>query len=304
MVGQKPLPESHVLDAGWPDLSKELYPEPCQISGVAVAKDGSVLALNRGENPWMPKVGFKKEPIQKPAVLVIDPKSGKLLGSWGSGMFVLPHQISVDALGNIWIVDCGSNTVFKFDSKGAKLMELGGAEIGFKMPTDVAALSDGSFAVSDGYTNTRVVKFDRTGKQVAEWGTKGQGPLQFQTPHSVTCDGEDILYVADRENHRVQVLNAKGKLQAIWTNVERPLTIRYRAGCLYVLSNLDAAKGIVRKMTRNGKIVESFHTLPPGSADDFEWPHGLAVSSDGKDIYVGFTLTGRRIRRYRAVRNL
>lgn len=290
---------SYALDASWPALTPDVYPERCQVAGVALAKDGSVLALNRGENSWMPSAGLKRQLVKKPAVLVIDPESGKLVRSWGGGLFMMPHQISVDAAGNVWIVDCGADKVFKFDANGAPLLELGGASIGFKMPTDVAVLSDGSFVVSDGYVNTRVVKFDAAGKRLAAWGAKGDGPLQFHTPHSVTIDDEDRIYVADRENHRVQVLSARGELLAIWTNVERPLTVRFRAGSIFVLSNLDADKGIVRRMNKSGEILESFHTKPAGSADDFEWPHGLAVSEDASSIYVGFTLTARRVQRFR-----
>ena len=82
-------------------------------------------------------------------------------------------------------------------------------------------------------------------------------------------------------------------------NVDRPITVRYAAGALFVLSNLEAEKGIVRKVALDGTVIESFHTKPPTATDDFEWPHGLTVGPDGNDIYVGFTLTGRRVQRYR-----
>ena len=177
-------------------------------------------------------------------------------------------------------------------------MELGSADIGFRKPTDVVVLSDGCFVVSDGYTNARVAVFDRIGRMMHAWGRKGKRPLEFQTPHSIACDESDLIYVADRENHRIQILDRKGKVQTIWTHVERPLTIRYAAGSLFVLSNLDADKGIVRQLSREGEILCSFMTKPSGSNDDFEWPHGLAVNHDGSKVYVGFTLTGRRVHRY------
>ena len=78
------------------------------------------------------------------------------------------------------------------------------------MPTDVAFLSDGSFVVSDGYGNSRVVKFSADGRHVASWGRPGTGPVEFHTPHSVAVDDDDRIYVADRENDRVQVLDADG----------------------------------------------------------------------------------------------
>lgn len=293
--------ESHALDANWPALDPKTYPERCQISGVALGKDGNLLVLNRGENPWMPATGYKQHPIKKPTVLVVDAATGKLTGSWGTGIFVMPHQISVDATGNIWIVDCGSNKIVQFDATGKKLLEIGGASVGFRKPTDVAFLSDGTFVVSDGYTNSRVVKFSAKGKITVAWGTKGTGSLQFQTPHSVAVDDTDLIYVADRENNRIQVLNAQGKVHAIWKNVERPLTVRFQAGHLFVLSNLDAEQGIVRKLNKQGEVISAFHTKPAGTKEDFEWPHGLAVNADGSEVYVGFTLTGRRVQRYKQV---
>lgn len=290
-----------MLDEHWPTLLPDVYSERCQVAGVAIAKNGNILALNRGENHWMPRTGLKRQIVRKPAVLVIDPKSGVLVTTWGTGIFTMPHQIHVDHEGNVWIVDCGSNMVFKFDAVGTPLFKIGGREIGFNMPTDVALLSDGSFVVSDGYVNARVVRFDPAGKRIAAWGTKGNGPLQFQTPHSITVDDADLLYIADRENHRVQVLNARGEVQAVWTNVERPLTARFNKGSIYVLSNLEAAKGIVRQFDRKGVVQAAFHTKPAMIEDDFEWPHGLAVNGDGSVIYIGFTLTSRRLRRYRCV---
>ena len=95
------------------------------------------------------------------------------------------------------------------------------------------------------------------------------------------------------------MLSARGELLAIWKNVERPLTVRFSNGSVFVLSNLEAAKGIVRQCDRKGVVQAAFHTKPTATEDDFEWPHGLAVNGDGSMIYVGFTLTSRRVRRYR-----
>lgn len=290
--------ESFKLDPTWPAEFPGPLQEPCQVAGVAIAGDGSILVLNRGENHWMPGTRFRQERIQKPAVLVFDSQSGGVVDSWGEDLFVMPHQISVDRSGHIWIVDCGQDKVFKFDPAGSLLMQVGGAEIGFRKPTDVVVFRDGSFAVSDGYTNSRVAVFNANGRMSHAWGQKGKGSLEFQTPHSIACNDDELIYVADRENHRVQILTRKGEVDSVWTHVERPLTVRYAAGSIYVLSNLDADKGIVRQFSRSGELLSSFMTRPSGSREDFEWPHGLAVSADGSQIYVGFTLTGRRVHRY------
>jgi len=145
--------ESHAPDMKWPSLSADIYPEPCQMTGVAIAADGTILVLNHGENSVEPLKPFRKEIIKKPAVLGIHPKTGKIVSAWGKDLFMRPHQISVDAEGKIWIVDSGLKKVFKFEADGTPLMEIGGDDIRFNLPTDVAVISDGSFIVADGETN-------------------------------------------------------------------------------------------------------------------------------------------------------
>jgi len=293
------LPESHVLDETWPSLAPPLYPEPCQITGVAIAKDGTILALNHGENHSDPALGYLKDLIRKPAVLVIDPKTGKLLRSWGSNVFILPHHISVDAAGNVWVVDGALKSVFKFDGNGVKLMEIRGVDVGFQMPTDVAVFKDGSFLVTDGSITKRALRFDAEGTLLGEWGEKGEGLAQFHTPHSIAIDDSEMVYIADRENRWVQVLNAEGDLKATWRRLGRPSCVRFHSGSIWVLSNFNAAKGIVRRFNLKGELLEAFHTKPPASKRDFEWPHGLAVTEGGNTVYVGFILTSRQVVRYR-----
>lgn len=290
--------ESHVADMTWPSLSSDLYPEPCQMTGVAVAADGTILVLNHGENPIEPLKPFRREIIKKPAVLVLDPKSGKILRSWGANLLMRPHQISVDAEGHVWIVDSGLKKVFKFDAKGTPLLEVGGEEINFTLPTDVAVLSDGSFIVTDGATNKRGVKFSAEGESLGDWGLKGEGPVILHTPHSITVDTEDRVYVADRERRWVQVLSAAGEVLATWKKVGSPLTIRYHKDSIYLLSNMSGTRGIVRRFNLAGELQESFRTRGLGKIQEYEWPHGLAVSDGGNAIYVGFVLTARRVQRY------
>lgn len=304
---QKPiepmLPESHLLDETWPSLAPPSYPEPCQITGVAIAKDGTILALNHGENHSDPALGYLKNLIKKPAVLVIDPKTGKLLRSWGSNLFILPHHISVDAAGNVWVVDGALKSVFKFDGNGVKLLEIKGADVGFQMPSDVAFFKDGSFLVADGSITKRALRFDAEGTLLGEWGEKGEGLAQFHTPHSIAIDDSDLVYIADRENRWVQVLDAEGELKATWRRLGRPSCVRFHSGSIWVLSNFTAAKGIVRRFNLKGELLEAFHTKPAASKRDFEWPHCLAVTEGGNTVYVGFILTSRQVVRYRRKQN-
>jgi DNA-binding beta-propeller fold protein YncE len=300
-----PATSDFQFDPSWPSLSADRYPEPCQISGVAVAPEGEVLVLNRGENSWNPDkgfAGFQKKRIQKPAVLVLDPHSGSLLRTWGSDRFVMPHQIFVEPAGRVWIADCGQDKLFCFDLSGNLLRELGGTRFGFQMPTDMASLSDGRLVVSDGYVNARLLWVEPDGKISRSLGTRGSRPLQFKTPHSVTVDSEDRIYVADRENHRIQVLSAEGKFLGMWENVERPLAVRFQGESVYVLSNLEAHRGVVRQLNRKGELETVCPTQPQGAEGDFSWPHGLAVSADGASLYVGYTLRARRVQRFARTR--
>ncbi|NBV85591.1 MAG: hypothetical protein EBS01_04870, partial [Verrucomicrobia bacterium] len=251
------------------------------------------------ENHADPAVGYLRQLIQKPAVLVIDPKTGKLLRSWGSNRFILPHHLSVDAAGNVWIVDGVLKSVFKFDPNGNLLMEWKGADFGFQMPTDVAVFSDGSFLVADGAMNKRGVRFGADGTALYDWGQKGISSPQFHSPHALAADDAGLVYVADRENRWIQVLNAEGECQATWTGVGRPACIRYHADSIWALSNFNAARGIVRRFNLDGTLREAFHTKPSGAKGDFEWPHGLAVTDGGNTVYVGFILTSRQVLRYR-----
>ena len=291
--------ESHAIDRTWPAAGAAKPAERDQISGVALSDDGDVFVLGRGENHWMPQTGFKRRKIMQDAVRVYGSDAAASADSWGRGLFIMPHQIVVDPAGHVWVVDAGLHQVMKFSPDGKRLLVVGGPQVRFNMPTDIAFLSDGSFVVSDGYVNSRLVKFDADGHPVAAWGTKGSEPLQFETPHSVAVDDRDRIYVADRENRRIQVVSPRGEFLAAWTNVDRPITVRFAAGSLFVLSNLEADQGVVRQLDREGRVLGAFHTKPKGASDDFEWPHGLAVSRDGNDVYVGFTLTGRRVQRYR-----
>jgi DNA-binding beta-propeller fold protein YncE len=294
-------PDSHSLDGAWPVSSNKEALFGHQFSGVAVGADGSLLALNHGENHVDPQTGFLKQLIRKPAVFVLDPKTGAIKASWGANTFVLPHQIFTDAAGGVWVVDSGLKRVFKFDQDGARLLELSGPPSGFNLPTDVVVLPDRSVVVADGAINRRGFLFDEFGKFQGPWGLRGKGPMQFHTSHSITADDEGRIYLADRENHWVQVLSAQGDLLDTWDGVGRPATVRFHAGSVYVLSNLPAAKGVVRRFNKQGELKDMFQTKPREGAGDFEWPHGLAIADSGDSVYVGFVLTSRRIQRYRRV---
>ena len=167
---------------------------------------------------------------------VVD-RNGKMVESWEqhNALFVRPHRVLInpyDPEKHVWLVDDGAQKVYKFTNDGKKLVTswgefkvAGNDSTHFGRPTDIAWLPDGSFFVSDGYTNTRVVKFDKDGKYVLAWGEKGTPPNEkrpgyFNTVHAIAIDKNRRVYVADRANSRIQIFDENGKL--IEDVAERP----------------------------------------------------------------------------------
>jgi sugar lactone lactonase YvrE len=163
-------------------------------------------------------------------------KSGKMLKNWGAGMFIFPHGIYCDRAGNIWITDGqGANgkghQVFKFSPDGKVLMTLGKAGVTgngpdtFNAPSDVLVAPNGDIFVADGHdarSNARIVKFNKNGKYIKEWGKHGSGPGDIEIPHTLAMDSKGRLFEGDRQNNRIQIFDQDGKLLDIWTQFGRP----------------------------------------------------------------------------------
>ena len=156
--------------------------------------------------------------------MIIFDARGRYLRSWGKGLFTSPHGLRIDPAGNVWITDVGSQQVIKFTQKGELLLTLGkkgqagATRDTFNKPTDIAFARNGDFYVSDGYGNTRIVKFSKDGRYLFEWGKPGRGPGEFNTPHSVQLDSKGVVYVSDRENNRIQIFTPEGKFLRMWTH--------------------------------------------------------------------------------------
>jgi len=171
------------------------------ISWVAVDGKGVIYEIQRGD---------KADPV-----LVVD-HEGKVLRSWGKGDYKIPHSIRIDPKGNVWTVDAGSSVIIKYSPLGEKLMtitvgeqpETGGA---FHGATDVAFGPNGHLFITDGYGNARVLEYTSDGKRVRQWGKPGTGPGEFHLPHAIQIDEEGTIYVADRENGRIQKFDLDGK---------------------------------------------------------------------------------------------
>ena len=175
--------------------------------------------------------------------------TGKLLKTFGAGLFVSPHKLSVDQDGYVWVADNGGHQVFKFGLDGKVLLTLGKKGVAgpgldeFDAPTDVAIAPNGDIFVGDGHTgggtavgNARIMKFDKDGKFIKTWGRKGMGPAEFDVIHTLAFDSRGRLFVGDRQNNRVQIFDQDGKFIAQWFQFGRPsgIYIDKRTDTLYV----------------------------------------------------------------------
>ena len=290
---------------GWPTLpTGEILG---QATGVGVDSHGNVLVFHRAERLWVEP--FPEEPISTSTVWVFDGTTGQFLRSWGEGLFVMPHGLTVDADDNIWLTDVGLHQVFKFSPDGRLLLTLGeartpGADAGhFNLPTDVAVLEDGSVLVSDGYQNTRVAKFTADGTFLLSWGTPGAGPGQFDLPHGIDVDPAGHVLVADRSNSRVQVFDANGLFLAEWHGPEigRPYAVAADGdGNIYVADGGDQPatppdRAGVAVLDPDGKVLTRFGSF--GNYDgQFRLAHDIAVGRDGA-VYV-VDVRGQRVQKF------
>ena len=233
--------------------------------------------------------------------------SGKLLKSFGAGMFIFPHGLFVDRQDNVWVTDGQGkdgkgHVVVKFSPDGKVLMTLGKPGVAgdrpdtFNAPSDVLVAPNGDIFVADGHggdTNARMVKFAKDGKFIKAWGNKGPGPGEFQTPHGLAMDSAGRLFVADRANNRIQIFNQDGKFLAEWKQFGRPSGVYIdQHDMLYVADSQSAEKtnpgfqqGIRIGSAKDGKVVAFIpETKELGALE------GVAADAQGH-VYGGYTGT-------------
>ena len=245
-------------------------PQPTDyVSSVAAAANGDLYVLHRN---------LKTDPL-----LVVD-RQGRVVRSWGRGLYTIPHSVRVDPAGNVWTVDAGSSRVIQYSPEGRKLLtiEVGGlpAEGGsFRGTTDIAFAPGGRLFIADGYGNARILEYDSSGRRIREWGSRGAAPGQFHLPHGIAVDREGILYVADRENGRIQKFDLDGRLLGAWIHLGKTFSLTFdRAGHLWIGTQPrnvpNGAEGwLVKVDPQSGKVLGSlpspgFHSV--GARDDGE----------------------------------
>jgi len=237
---------------------------------------------------------------------------GKVMKNFGSG-YVFPHAVVPDKDGNIWIVDGQAkdgkgNQVVKLSPDGSKvLLTLGKAGAGgngldeFDQPTSVAIAPNGDIFVAEGHAptfgNSRIMKFDKTGKFIKTFGHLGSGDGEFKSPHVITFDSQGRLFVADRSNSRVDIFDQDGKFLAAWKQFGRPSGIWIdKNDVLYVsdsesedapgkdTNNPGCKRGVRIGSVKTGK-VDYYIPPPPVSDPRLPPPEGVAADSHG-NIYL------------------
>ena len=290
---------------GWP-----LLPEGRTLgraAGVAVDSHNHVFVFHSVDRDWTDTL--PDDPIKGATIAVFDGHTGQLVAEWGNDMFVMPHGLTVDREDNVWLTDVGRHQVFKFSHDGELLLELGESRVPgtdvqhFNLPTDVAVLDDGGFFVSDGYGNSRVVKFSSAGEPEFQWGIKGSGAAEFNLPHGLALDDAGRLYVADRTNSRVQVFDREGSFVTEWPRdkVGRPYGIAVdTAGNVFVVDGGDQPtsppdRSRVIKLSTTGVVETVFGRF--GNHDgQFQMGHDVAIGQDGA-VYV-VDIIGERVQKF------
>lgn len=261
------------------------------VAAVAVDSKDQVYVFNRGEHP----------------MLVFD-RFGNFLRSWGEGLFHRAHGLHIGPDDMLYATDDGDHTVRKLTPEGKMVMEIGVpgeaapfmSNEPFHRCTHTALCPDNHIFVSDGYGNACVHKYSPDGKLVKTFGEPGTGPGQFNLVHNIVADDDGWIYVADRENHRVQVFNTDGKYETQWNNLHRPCGLYMPRGKCPVcfIGELGPGMAVNRHYKNIGprlSIVSNTGELiarlggedgPGPEVGKFWSPHGLSVDSFG-DIYVG-----------------
>jgi len=255
----------------WPKLNFAVDPEWPRLPAGWTFEETPGIAVDSREHVFV----FHRGPH---SIMEFD-QAGNLVRSWGDGVFVRPHGLRFDNEGNLWATDDQGHIVVKMDSLGRVRMVLGRKNTKgetkdtFNRPTDVAFAPNGDFYVSDGYGNSRVVKFDKDGKYLTAWGKKGTGESEFNTPHAVAVDKRGRVYVGDRENYRMQVFDADGKFIAQWKHVGSPWGIQIKDDLIFMC---DGHNSRVLKLSLDGEILGVLGG-PGKLPGQFDFVHHMAI---------------------------
>jgi sugar lactone lactonase YvrE len=215
----------------WGEVPPGNNGEWAAVSGAEGGPDGVLYVLHRCHSNTC--VGRSE-----PALVKLDPRTGKQLGTFGANLMAFPHGLHVDFEGNVWTTDSGrgnapgGHLVRKFSPDGELLMTLGHSGVAgdepdmFREPTDIAVARDGTLFVTEGHLkngpHSRLSKLAPDGTLIARYGMTGQGHLQLSAPHAIALDTEGRLFIADRDNNRIMIWDQDGNYLDQWTQFGRP----------------------------------------------------------------------------------
>ena len=280
---------TYELVEGWGTL-----PQGWELGQTAMVTDSldRVYLFNRSDHP----------------LIVLD-KEGHFLTAWGEGVLTDAHGMFIDAQDNLYLPVKNNHVVLKYSSGGNLLMTLGTrdqpSDTGwsgnvsdtvqraagpFHRPSDVALSPDGSLYISDGYGNARVHKFTAGGDLLFSWGEPGKsGPGEFHVPHGVWVHTDGRVFVADRENNRIQIFDPDGRFLDQWTDFSRPCDIYIDQDEVLFIPELDAFMSVV---SIDGQLLARWSGPTEAGA------HAIWVDSRG-DLYINQNLEGQRLLKYR-----
>ena len=325
-VAAQSLPNPYRLVDEWPRLPARMNGGTWgETIGVDRDADGNIWILHRCFNNQPPGAATCVGRDNDPPILKFDP-AGRLLDSWGEGVFAAPHGFHIDPDGNIWATDYnGSDTVlgmpaggrghqvFKFSQTGELLMTLGQAGVRgngqdtFDRPTDVAVAANGDIFVTDGHgPNNRVVKFAADGRFLTTWGRPGDGPGEFNQPHTITLDSRGRVFVGDRSNSRVQIFEPDGTFVAAWTQFGRPSGMFIdEDDVLYVTdstsnarNNPDFQRGIYIGSARDGTVTAYIPDPDLGQQEVLGISGASGITADRRGNVYAADVGPQRIRKY------
>ncbi|PPR24803.1 MAG: hypothetical protein CFH40_00679 [Alphaproteobacteria bacterium MarineAlpha10_Bin3] len=260
------------------------------VAAVAVDRKDNVYVFNRGAHP-----------------MIVFDRDGNFLRAWGENIFSRAHGLHIGPDETLYCTDDGDHTMRACTLDGKVVMTIGipgkpspfMAGEPFHRCTHTALSPQGDLYISDGYGNARVHKYAPDGRLLFSWGEPGTDPGQFNIPHNICCDADGWVYVADRENHRVQVFDGNGRFETQWHNMHRPCGLCMATGAdpLCYIGELGPGMKVNREtpnlgprisiMNNKGELLARIGDIHRGMApNQFLAPHGLAVDSHG-DIYVG-----------------
>jgi DNA-binding beta-propeller fold protein YncE len=244
------------------------------ISSVAVAPNGEIYLVQRGN---------KAQPI------IVADHAGNVLRSWGATDFTIPHTVRIDPDGNIWTVDAASSTVIKYSTFGKILLKIIIGEqpqngSSFNGATDITFAKNGHLFVTDGYGNARVLEYSANGKRLRQLGKLGSGPGDFNLPHAIQIDERGTIYIADRENGRIEEFDINGKYLREIPYLGRIYSIRLAGDAIWATMepfNQEPGSGngwLVKLDRQTGKILGHLDLTESRTG------HSVDVTSSGEPI--------------------